>query len=56
MYKTAKIIFKPMTDNEENLQSGIRNILTSLIYNGQILSKYVVEKLGSYFVATVTAT
>ena len=56
MYKTAKIIFKPLTDNEENMQSGIRNILTSLVYNGQIISKYVVEKRGNCFVATVTAT
>ena len=56
MYKIAKIVFKPLIDNEETIVEKIRSIIQILIQNGQILDESVLESHENYYIANVITT
>jgi len=56
MYKVARITFKPLTENDEEIPEKICDILSMLYKNGQILYDWIVEKHIDKYIATVTTT
>lgn len=56
MYQVAKITFKVLNQDKENISSSINDILLMLYRNGQINDGWTVETHGQSYIATVVTT